>query len=379
MSDKKALLIIASSEADSNLYYASHFLVPDPVIYFEIRGKKHLVVSELEYDRAKMDAQVHHVILLSDVAKGIKQPKGSYTHPTYSLLVHSLFQDKGVREIIVPATFPALYYESLKKLGYTIHIKSEPFFEARLVKTQNEKKHILHSISCVEKALHEAVVFLQRSSIKRNKIYNGRELVTSELLRSRLNTRLMELGCVANSTIIASGTQGSLPHHEGSGPIIPHTPIIFDIFPRNAHSRYWADMTRTMVKGKPSDEVKKMFSAVRDANRAAREKVASGVHGKTIHQVAADLLIKRGFKTGFSNGRMEGFIHSTGHGLGLDVHEQPSISTRSVPLKSGFVITIEPGLYYKNLGGVRLEDDLYVTKNGSERLTQFPTFLEIDH
>ncbi|MDO8520236.1 MAG: Xaa-Pro peptidase family protein [Deltaproteobacteria bacterium] len=375
---KQASLIIASSETDSNLYYACRFLVPDPVIYFEIAGRKHLVLSDLELDRARLQAKVHHFHSLHAVASKIKKRKNRGSFPTYALIVDEIFKSKGIRQIIIPGNFPSQYFAALKKLGYQLEIKPDPFYEARLVKSQEEKKWVRQSLAQVETALGDAVKLLQKSKIKGRHVYYGKEKVTSEILKGVINTRLMELGCVANHTIVASGAQGSFPHHEGSGPILAHTPIIFDIFPRHSRTLYWGDMTRTMVKGKPTPYVKKMFQAVHKSNRLAMNMVASGVTGAAIHKKAADTLLEMGFKTGKLDGAVQGFIHGTGHGVGLDIHELPTVSPAGGMLKPGHVITIEPGLYYRKHGGVRLEDVMYVTKTGAERLTKFPTFLEID-
>lgn len=375
---KEASLIIASSEADSNLYYACRFSVPDPVIYFEISGRKHLVLSDLELDRAKLQASVHHFHSLHSFALALKARKDRSSHPVYALIVDEIFSEKRIKKITVPANFPSQYFVSLKKLGYLMAVKPDPFYEARLVKSVEEKKWVRQSLSHVEKALGDAVILLQKSKIKGKHVFYGKERVTSEMLKSVVNTRLMELGCVGNHTIIASGRQGSYPHHEGSGPILAHTPIIFDIFPRHSTTHYWGDMTRTMVKGKPSLTVTKMFKAVLKANRTGMGMVAPGVSGSAIHKKVAETMEQMGFKTGKIDGAVQGFIHGTGHGVGLDIHELPSVSPAGGPLKAGNIITIEPGLYYRKHGGIRLEDVMYVTKTGAERLTKFPTFLEID-
>ncbi|MBX7147601.1 Xaa-Pro peptidase family protein [bacterium] len=374
---KPAILMIAASEADSNLYYSTHFLVPDPIIYFEIAGKKYLVLSDLEIDRAKLEATVHHILSLTDIGKQLGKTSSPY--PVYARVVDFIFKKKKVKKIVVPSNFPSIYFEALKKMGYSLSIKPDPFYENRLIKSTVEKNYIRQAAIQVENTLWEAVELLQKANIKKNRIYLGKELITSEFMQSFINTKLMSRNCVAHHTIVASGAQGSLPHHHGHGPLLPHTPIIFDIFPRHAKTQYWADMTRTMVKGRPTDTVKKMYSAVLEANKRAAEKLRDGVNAIVVHQAAKDTLEKHGFKTGKNkNGRMEGFIHGTGHGLGLDIHEPPSVSIRDIILKKGFVVTIEPGLYYERHGGIRLEDDHYVTASGSEVLTKFPKFFEID-
>jgi len=353
-----AKLIIASSEEDSNLFYATQFIVPDSVIFFEMGGKKSLVLSDLEIDRAKLTANVHHFFSLTHISKQISQKKYPENFPPYAKVVDFLFKKRGVKKIEVPATFSARYYAALTGLGYKLIIGPDPFYQERLIKNDLQKKQIISVIRKVENVLAKVVIFLQKSTIKKNRIYHGKEVVTSELLKKIINTELMEAGCVAQHTIVSSGVQSSLPHHEGAGAIFPHQPIIFDIFPRDSHSRYFADVTRTFVKGKPSNVVKKMYAAVKKANEMAMKKIKPGIDSSLLHKTATLHLEHSGFKTGKVHGRMEGFIHSTGHGLGLDIHEAPSISGRGSLLKKGNVITIEPGLYYKKHGGIRLEDDV---------------------
>ncbi len=370
-------IIISASESDSNLYYATHFMVPDPILFLEHKGKKHLVLSDLEIDRARASSTVHHVHSQSDLARTLKKSKSNLT--SYSRIADILLKKWKVKDITVPASFPAEQFVSFKKLGYKITVKPDPFYEARLIKSEFEKNAIKEAARSVDAAFKAAVRVLQKSTIKGKYIYLGKERVTSEMLRNIVDSHLMSLGAVAFHTIVASGVQGSYPHHGGSGPILAHTPIIFDIFPRSATSHYWADQTRTVLKGRATDTVKKMFEAVCEANKRATETVKAGVTGSAIHAVASECLESYGFKTGKIDGRMQGYIHSTGHGLGLDIHEPPSVSTRGGALAAGTIITIEPGLYYEKHGGIRIEDDIYVTKKGYERLTVSPKFLEVDN
>lgn len=378
MAATEAILMIASSEEEANLYYATHFRVPDPVVFFQIGRKKTLILSDLELDRGLEEADVDEILSMREVGEMGTLSAREKKFPPYARMVHLVFKKRGVKRIVVPQSFPAYYYEALIGLGYKISIRPDPFWPQRLIKSTEEKNFIKKTADKVGVALNEALLVLEKSKIKKNKIYYGKETVTSEMLKTIVNTKLMELGCIATDTIIASGRQASLPHHGGSGPIVPHTPIIFDIFPQNAHNKYHADMTRTFVKGKPSADIKRMYKAVYEANKRARQKVKAGVSAKTIHLEAEKTLKAFGFKTGSFNGRMQGFIHSTGHGLGLDVHEAPSVSSRGGRIKAKQVITIEPGLYYEDLGGIRIEDDIYVLKDGCEVLTKFPKYFEID-
>ena len=178
-------------------------------------------------------------------------------------------------------------------------------------------------------------------------------------------------------TIIASGDQCCDPHNEGSGPVKAHSSIIFDIFPRSQKTGYFGDLSRTVVRGRASERLKAAYATVQAGQQIAYRNIKNGVSGRDIHQKILDLFAARGFPTGRIDGRMQGFFHGTGHGLGLDIHEPPRISPAEATLRTGHVVTVEPGLYYLGMGGVRLEDVVVVTGKGNRNLTRAPQFLEI--
>jgi Xaa-Pro aminopeptidase len=223
----------------------------------------------------------------------------------------------------------------------------------------------------------KAVEVLRKSKIKGRYIYYQGKKLTSEMMKQTLNVSLMESNCIAAHTIVSCGKQCVDPHDQGSGPLLAHQSIIMDVFPRSSRSRYFADMTRTFVKGKASEKLKKMYRAVRATQEIAFKRIRHGVDGSKIHDAIRRYFESLGFKTGEMGGRMQGFFHGTGHGLGLEIHEPPRISLGRDILKTGEVVTVEPGLYYLDAGGVRIEDDVVVTKTGCKNLTKFPKFLEI--
>jgi Xaa-Pro aminopeptidase len=192
-----------------------------------------------------------------------------------------------------------------------------------------------------------------------------------------VNTTIMAQGWLPSHTIISSGNQCVDPHHEGSGPIKADTSIIFDIFPRSQHNGYFGDLSRTVVRGRASDKLKEIYATVQAGQQIGYEPIRHGVNGKEVHQNILALFEARGFHTGRINGRMQGFFHGTGHGLGLDIHEPPRIAPVDAILRAGHVVTVEPGLYYLGIGGVRLEDVVVVTAKGNRNLTDCPQFLEI--
>ena len=187
----------------------------------------------------------------------------------------------------------------------------------------------------------------------------------------------MENNCIAAHSIVACGINGVDPHHQGSGPLYANQSIIMDIFPRDSESRYFADITRTVVRGKASPKLKKMFEAVLEGQKIAFRSIREGADGSKIHEAIQKRFEELGFTTGVKNGRVQGFFHGTGHGLGLDIHEPPRISRGKDILKAGQVVTVEPGLYYEDAGGIRIEDDVLVTRTGCLNLVKLPKILEI--
>ena len=369
------LLMVASSEQDANMYYATHFLVPDDFIYFRIRGKSYALMSDLEVDRARKEASVDEIVSISDLAKTFSKKENR--RPSYMELISWFANSKKAKKFYSPENFPLYYADSLRKQGLKIEVKNDPFFEERTIKTPAEVKAIETAIKHVEVAFADMVAILKKSKIKgRNVYFEGKQL-TSEILRARLNARLLALDCVGPRAIIACGKHAVDPHDEGSGPILANQSIIFDIFPRHMKSRYHADFSRTLVKGKASPKLKAMYAAVEEGQNIGFKLIKPGVDASTVHTAIQKYFEKLGFKTGNINGRMQGFFHGTGHGLGLDVHEQPRVGRANDILKPGHVVTVEPGLYYEGLGGVRLEDVVVVTKTGCRNLTTFKRFLEI--
>src|SRR3990167_1133344 len=197
------------------------------------------------------------------------------------------------------------------------------------------------------------------------------------MIKQVINVSLMESNCIAAYTIVSCGKQCVDPHNQGSGPLLAHESIIMDVFPHSSESRYFADMTRTVVRGKASQKLKKMYRAVEAGQEIAFQRIKDGADGMKIHDAICRYFEQLGFKTGELDGRMQGFFHGTGHGVGLDIHEPPRISRGRDILRAGEVVTVEPGLYYLDAGGVRIEDMVLVTKTGCTKLTKFPKILEI--
>lgn len=370
-----ATLFIAASEQDSNLYYVTKFMAPDPFIYLEIKGERVLVMSDLEMDRARAEASVDRVLSYSEVEQ--KAKKQGIKDPTAVDIVHVVLKESKIRRLSVPANFPIIHAARLQERGYSLKPKRDPFYEQRVVKTAEEVRHIETAQRATEEAVAAAHAMLRKIDIKGEQLWLDGAVVTSERIKKLINVKLMERDCIAQHTIVAGGEQACDPHNEGSGPLPAHRSIIFDVFPRSATSRYFADMSRTVICGTASPELKRLYRTVKDAQEDAIDKIRDGADGMKIHQGICARFEKAGYKTGLVNGRMQGYFHGTGHGVGLDIHEAPRISRTGSLLQEGHVVTVEPGLYYPGLGAVRIEDMVLVTKDGCRNLTNFPKVFEL--
>lgn len=238
-------------------------------------------------------------------------------------------------------------------------------------KTQKQVGFILETQRTAEIAMQAVIDYLQLAP-----------LPTSEEAHTIIDRILAAHGCDSpEGYVVAGGKESCEPHEIGSGVLHDHTPIVIDIFPRSKFTGYFADMSRTVCIGTPPERLKKMYNTVRDAQELAIAMVAPGVVCSDIQNAVEKLFIKRGYKTsgkGKEFAYAEGFVHGVGHGVGTSIHEEPRIGTDTKGvLEEGDVITIEPGLYYKDIGGVRLEDMILVTANGRKNLTNFVKKLEV--
>jgi len=372
----RATLMIAASELDSNLYYATRFMAPDPFIFLEVKGERMVVMSDLEIDRARSQATVDRVLSYAELEAQVRAQ--GVSAPGTVEIVHAVLHPHGIKRLLVPTNFPYGHAAKLQELGYQLESRLEPFFERRAIKTDEEVRYIEDSQRATEEAVAAAHDALRAASPRDGVLWLDGAPLTSERIKKLINVKLMEQDCVAQHTIVAGGEQACDPHHEGSGPLPVDRSIIFDVFPRSAQTRYFADMSRTVVRSKPSPELKRLYRVVKDAQEAAIAEIRDGADGTKIHQGICDRFEAAGYKTGQVNGRMQGYFHGTGHGVGLEIHEAPRISRKGSILQEGQVVTVEPGLYYPGLGAVRIEDMVLVTKDGCRNLTDFPKTFELD-
>jgi Xaa-Pro aminopeptidase len=206
---------------------------------------------------------------------------------------------------------------------------------------------------------------------------SGGQVLTAEAVKAIIERTLLARGCTARETIVAVGPQGARPHDTGSGPLRAGVPLVLDIFPRDQATGYWGDITRTLVRGRAPDRIRRLHRDVLAAQQIALAMVRPGTEVRTIQRAVEDFFRRAGHETRLAPpGRECGFIHSVGHGVGLDIHEAPGVRRAPGRLQTGHVVTIEPGLYYPGVGGVRIEDTVVVTRTGHKILASFPKKLE---
>lgn len=372
---QEVILIVAASTINADMYYASRFLAPDPFIFLQTTSRKWIAVSDLELDRARAQAAVDEILPLSRYSERLRQ-QGSL-EPGQAELIAEILKERSIGTLLVPASFGLELADSLRSRGYRVNFKKDPFWDERLRKSAEEIAHMTQALRATEEVLELALETIRQSTIRNGLLYQGSQPLTAEGLRRLIHHGLLDRDCVAEQTIVACSDQGCDPHEEGKGPLLPHQSIIIDVFPRSLGSRYHADITRTVVKGTPSVELKRLFDGVLAAQEEAFSRIKAGVTGQEVHEAVSSRLERLGFQTGEVNGRQQGFFHGTGHGLGLDIHELPRLGKGGGVLQSGNVVTVEPGLYYPGIGGVRIEDVVVVREEGCENLTRAPKVLQL--
>lgn len=378
--DSRTLLVIGAPQHDAAAYHLSGFLAPDPVICLRAAGRKYLAVSSLEYGRAEKQANVDELLSYDEleIIKLAKELKSGAK--AYAAAIVGLLERIGAAgsPIAVPPNFAISYADELRARGLTLTPEAKLFGDLRRSKTETEIGHIERTQRAVEASCARAVEVLKESETAADGTLTWRgETLTSELLRAEIDTELLRRNCAADGTITAGGPQAADPHERGHGPLKAGESIIVDIFPMDLSTRYYADMTRTFVKGEPNESLQEMYDAVLESQEAGLAMVKAGVNGKDVHAKVAEVLHEAGYKTNVHDQEegkplTEGFFHGTGHGVGLEIHESPRVALADDELIPGDVISIEPGVYDPKVGGVRIEDLVVVTEDGCRNLTDFP-------
>ena len=340
-------------------------MAPDPIVYAEMGRHKAMVVSQLEWGRAIDAGKARGIEVFTPQTLGIDAAQRS----SPEMWIKTLLKRFGVCQLSVPGDFPHGIACALKASRFKVRVLDRPPFPKRRSKRPDEVRNIAQSQRAAVLAMRSACSLIRSADIdaKGQLRIRGKRL-KSETVQRRIADVLLDHDSFCADTIVSCGRQAANPHERGHGPLLAHTPIVIDIFPQHLKHGYWGDITRTVLRGTAEPKLKQMYAAVKAAHTAALRRVSPGVSCISVHRAAAAVFQKRGFETSRQGDRTVGFIHSTGHGVGLAIHEAPSVGASRSRLRIGDVITIEPGLYYPDLGGIRIEDTIVVTEAGGQYL-----------
>ena len=382
----ESLFLYSDSFRDANMYYLTKFLAPDPFMFLKrVDEDPIIVVSPMEHSRAQKQSMVKDVRSYFDydylqVVKSAKEPQFGAIKFIASVAQKEL--GKG-SEVCVPSDFPLLVADFLRREGLPITPMLGVVEKSRETKDHQEVDAIQKIQKINEKVTSEAIDLIANSDVGANNtlMRDGKPLTVGRV-KSFFGHKLLENGCMPEEDIIvACGPKSSDPHYVGEADdkLKANQPIILDIYPRSIQKRYWTDMTRTIVKGKASGKLRKMFDAVLEAKNTSMDAIHAGAIGTHVYDVCCDVLEKSGYQTTRNGQKITaGMTHGLGHGVGLQIHESPRINEFSgSELMAHIVVTVEPGVYDPKVGGVRLEDIIEVTKTGYNNLTQMETQLEI--
>lgn len=384
-----ALFLYSESFKDVNMYYLTRFLAPDPFILLKrVDDAPILVVNSMELPRARKESIVRDVRSYVDynymkIVKAAAEPHVGGLKFLTSVVKRELGEDAT---ICVPHKFPVLIADAMRKEGLNIKPVFNLIEKARESKEPDEVEEIEAMQKVAEKVVAEVIDLIAACGVdSRGTLIhreNGRsQPLTVDRLKSVIGRLLIEKGCVIEDLIVAPGPKSADPHYSGdpNDEIKANQPIIIDVFPQNLRRRYFTDMTRTVVKGKAPREIRKMFDVVMEAKDACLDALHAGIHGSEMFNLCCDVLEKAGYETVRGGRQIEkGFTHGLGHGVGLEIHEYPSLSeVYRFPLKEHSIVTVEPGLYDPAVGGVRIEDIVELTAKGCRNLTKMNVQLEI--
>jgi len=365
MQELTASVLLMGGAADAaDVRYATGFTAPDPFLFFDDGRQRILLVSLLEYGRAVECAPHCRVMLAKDL------PISKSEQRRLSGCAYGLMKFVQRTSVCVAPQFPIAVVRRLEKKDIRVKVLSDNVYPQRAIKTTKEIKQIAQTQRAAAAAVQAAARHLRLCKVNRagDVYYRGRKL-TSEDLRQVIEIELLRHNCNPGDTIVASGPASANPHERGQGPIRAGTPIILDVFPADKSTGYFGDITRTLVKGRAPDALRQMMQAVYAAQQFALRAIRAGIALATPHKKVVEFFNQRGFKTEFCDGVARGFIHGLGHGVGLEIHEAPALSGRSTGrLRAGHVVTVEPGLYDPQIGGVRFEDTVAVTATGWRHL-----------
>ena len=374
-----AALIMAGIPAqNATLYHRIRFAVGDPTAYIELPAEgggttSVLILRDIEMERARRSARAERVACPKDYT-----PEGGLSGDRETATAQAAaecLRRAGLKRVAGDRSVPLIFAEMIRRAGIELACDLELGVVERRQKDKQEVAWLRESQRATEGAMEMACRLVATAEARADGVLvaDG-EPLTSERVRAAIDHWLLDRGYANPPSIVAGGPGGADCHDSGHGQLYTSQPVIIDIFPRNRETLYYGDCTRTVVHGEIPDEVIRMHAAVCEAKRAATAAVRSGVTGEAVHRATGAAIESRGYAVGLPDENSPdsycAITHGTGHGVGLDVHEPPLLDFKGPELVVGDAVTIEPGLYRRDLGGVRVEDMVIVTEDGCENLNR---------
>jgi len=375
------LLLFGDTERSAALRHEIPLAIVDSLLFAEVDGRRVVLTSMLEHDRVVRTLPDAEVLDFFDF--GWKELVGggmSFGEAEREAVARAVRQ-VGIREAVVPGDFPLGLADRLRADGVVLTVDDNAVGLRRRAKTVAELDGINAAQRAAEAGMTAAHELLFRAQPSDDgQLQLGGERLLAEDVRARLRAACAEHGAPCSPDVIVTSVWSGNGHEPGSGPLPGGLPIVIDIWPRHEASGCWADMTRTFVVGTPAPEHADLIAEheriVRAAFEQAKAAIRPGITGRELFDLTCDLFESEGQvtqRTAQRNDEEEGFQFSLGHGVGLEVHEAPSLGLAGrETLLAGDVLALEPGLWSSLIGEVRLEDIVLVTEQGCETLTRFP-------
>ncbi|MDP6554544.1 MAG: Xaa-Pro peptidase family protein [Pirellulaceae bacterium] len=376
----RAIVMAGIPELNAALYRRLRFSVGDPAALVEIPQSDNstqstLILRDIEMHRARQHARVDQVACPADFSpeSGLSGDRETATAQS----VAECLRRAGVKEVFADRTLPLIYADIIHQADINVVCDAEMGILDRRAKDEQEITWLREAQNATEDAMEMACRLICAADVRADGVLlHKTQPLTSERLRAIVDHWLLERGYTNPPAIIAGGPTGADCHNIGSGELRTGLPVIVDIFPRNRATHYNGDCTRTAVNGEISDTLRQMHAAVVKAKVAATTATRPGATGEQVHLATKQSILASGYNMGLPGpDDPDSFCtmsHGSGHGIGLDVHEPPLLDMKGPPLVVGDALTIEPGLYRRDLGGVRVEDMVIVTADGCENLNKLP-------
>jgi Xaa-Pro aminopeptidase len=376
-----AILIHGDTIRTPELRHEVPLGIPDPFVYAEVDDRRIVAISSMEAARVEQLGAGLEVSPLEEFGADELRRSGIDQHAYANELAIRIARGLGIEACIVPRRFPLGIGDALRSSGIALTVDQKLFDDRRRSKTEHELAGIRRAQKAAEAGMAAARDLLRRSEpVDGGRSVDGRPL-TCELLKEHVQSVFLAGGALADEMIVSHGAQTAIGHEMGSGAIGRDDVVLLDLFPVDLESACFSDITRTFALGDVPDEIGGWYALCREALELAVADIRPGVDGGDVHRRVSEFFAERGFPTQLTKAEGEvlrdGFYHGLGHGVGLEVHESPSLGLIGEELVPGDVITIEPGLYRYGFAGVRVEDLLLVTEDGYELLTDCPYDLEI--